>query len=92
LGDSAFGFSAMEIDTCIRYSLPILIIIINNNGIYSGVEELPKEAQEIPVTALNPESRYEKMAEAFGGAGFYVKNKSELEPALKKALVKVKNG
>ena len=56
-----------------------MIIIINNNGIYSGVEELPKENQEIPVTALNPESRYEKMAEAFGGCGYYAKNKKELE-------------
>ncbi len=44
------------------------------------------------MTALNPESRYEKMAEAFGGAGFYVKTKSDLEPALKNALIKVKNG
>lgn len=54
LGDSAFGFSAMELDTAVRYNLPILIIIINNNGIYSGIEELPTKNEDIPVTALNP--------------------------------------
>lgn len=38
-GDSAFGFSGMEIETIVRYKLPIIIIIVNNNGIYSGVTE-----------------------------------------------------
>lgn len=38
-GDSAFGFSGMEIETMIRYKLPIVIIIVNNSGIYSGVEK-----------------------------------------------------
>ena len=60
-------------DVCIRYKLPILLIIINNNGIYSGVEELPEEPTENPVTALNPQARYEKLADALGGKGFYVK-------------------
>lgn len=38
-GDSAFGFSAMEIETVCRLGLPILFIIINNNGIYAGMDE-----------------------------------------------------
>jgi 2-hydroxyacyl-CoA lyase 1 len=33
LGDSAFGFSAMELETAARYALPIIVIIINNNGL-----------------------------------------------------------
>ena len=35
-GDSAFGFSAMEIETMQRYRMPILIYVINNSGIYHG--------------------------------------------------------
>lgn len=31
-GDSAFGFSGMELETIYRYNLPIVVIIINNNG------------------------------------------------------------
>lgn len=37
-GDSAFGFSAMEIETMYRYKLPIIIIVINNGGIYGGLD------------------------------------------------------
>merc|ERR1712157_619437 len=32
-GDSAFGFSGMEFETVCRYQLPVVVIIINNNGI-----------------------------------------------------------
>ncbi|KPJ20931.1 2-hydroxyacyl-CoA lyase 1 [Papilio machaon] len=38
-GDSAFGFSGMEIETMFRYKLPVIIIIVNNNGIYSGFDK-----------------------------------------------------
>lgn len=38
-GDSAFGFSAMEIETMYRYKLPIVIIVVNNGGIYSGLDK-----------------------------------------------------
>ncbi|KAM6450161.1 2-hydroxyacyl-CoA lyase 1 isoform 5-T5 [Liasis olivaceus] len=37
-GDSAFGFSGMEVETICRHNLPIIIIIINNNGIYNGLD------------------------------------------------------
>lgn len=36
LGDSAFGFSAMEIETATRYNLPFVVIVLNNNGIFTG--------------------------------------------------------
>jgi len=90
VGDSAFGFSAMEIETATRYNLPFVVIILNNNGIYSGIEELPKGIKngEIPVTALNPTSQYEKMAEAFGGDGYHATNPEQLSKALKSAFGK----
>ncbi|MGB7205356.1 MAG: oxalyl-CoA decarboxylase, partial [Anderseniella sp.] len=37
-GDSAFGFSGMEIETICRYNLPVCVVIFNNNGIYRGVD------------------------------------------------------
>lgn len=46
-GDSAFGFSGMEIETMFRYKLPIIVVIVNNNGIYSGFDkETFKDMQE----------------------------------------------
>jgi 2-hydroxyacyl-CoA lyase 1 len=35
-GDSAFGFSGMEIETMARYRIPALIFVMNNSGIYHG--------------------------------------------------------
>jgi thiamine pyrophosphate-dependent acetolactate synthase large subunit-like protein len=55
VGDSAFGFSGMEVETASRYGLPLKIIIINNNGILNGVEEIDKsDIMGIPVNALTP--------------------------------------
>lgn len=71
VGDSAFGFSAMEVETACRYNLPLKIIIINNNGVSYGSETKSKDdnALNLPVTHLNPEARYEMIAQAFGGKG-----------------------
>ena len=61
-GDSAFGFSGLEVETIARYKLPIVLIIVNNNGIYSGFEsplydEITEEGEPTltsPPTALLP--------------------------------------
>jgi oxalyl-CoA decarboxylase len=64
-GDSAFGFSGMEIETICRYQLPVVTVIFNNNGIYRG------DAAGSPCspTGLMAGARYDKMIEAFGGVG-----------------------
>ena len=73
-GDSAFGFSAMEVETICRYKLPITFIVINNGGIYQGMEELPEDMQDAPPTALMPNARYDIIVTAFGGKGYYVRH------------------
>lgn len=84
-GDSAFGFSGMEVETACRYQLPITFIVINNNGIGGGVDEIDP-ARGVPVSAYTPRARYEKVIEAFGGRGFFVEKPAELGPALREAL------
>jgi len=57
IGDSAFGFSGMELETCQRYNLPITVIIINNNGIFTGVQSIDAKKDginSVPVTGLSP--------------------------------------
>jgi 2-hydroxyacyl-CoA lyase 1 len=85
-GDSAFGFSGMEFETICRYRLPITVVILNNGGIYAGVDESVPAIQPPPPTALSHDARYEKLADAFGGAGYYVERVADLRPALEKAL------
>uniref|UniRef100_A0A7N6BKN1 2-hydroxyacyl-CoA lyase n=1 Tax=Anabas testudineus TaxID=64144 RepID=A0A7N6BKN1_ANATE len=93
-GDSAFGFSGMEVETMCRYNLPVVIIVVNNNGIYSGVDpETWKEMAKMgdltaiapPVTLL-PEARYDKIMAALGGRGFLVRTVEELRSALQLSL------
>jgi 2-hydroxyacyl-CoA lyase 1 len=84
-GDSAFGFSGMEVEVACRYQLPITFIIINNNGIGGGVDEIDP-ARGIPPSVYTPRARYERIIEAFGGRGFFVEKPAELETALKEAL------
>ncbi|KAL5006951.1 hypothetical protein ScPMuIL_015757 [Solemya velum] len=97
-GDSAFGFSGMEVETICRYKLPVIIIILNNNGIFFGIDEesfksipakdLPLRA---PSTSLLPNSHYEKIMEAFGGKGYFVTTPSELHDSLQMALQDIHN-
>lgn len=83
-GDSAFGFSGMEVETACRYRLPITFVIINNNGIGMGVSELDPE--NVPPFAYTINARYDKVIEAFGGKGYCVTSPAELGPILKEAF------
>ncbi len=81
-GDSAFGFSGMEIETICRYELPVTTVIFNNNGVYRG--DAPGSAYS--PTGLLRDARYEKIIEAFGGAGYHVTDTPSLTNALSEAL------
>jgi oxalyl-CoA decarboxylase len=83
-GDSAFGFSGMEIETICRYRLPVTVVILNNGGVYRG-NEAPTGNDPAP-TVLNAGARHELIAEAFGGKGYHVTTPSELRSALTQAL------
>ena len=85
-GDSAFGFSGMEVETACRYRLPIVFVIINNNGIGIGFEELPEDRFQASAMAYTIEAGYEKMIEGFGGKGYSVRTPQELSSSLKQAL------
>jgi oxalyl-CoA decarboxylase len=81
-GDSAFGFSGMEIETICRYRLPIVILVFNNGGIYHGdkIGGVPSP------TGFIPNARYDKLIEAFGGTGYHVTDKASLSKALTDAI------
>jgi oxalyl-CoA decarboxylase len=84
-GDSAFGFSGMEIETMCRYGLPIVVIVFNNNGVYRGDEVNHYSADPAP-TVFTSGSRYDKLIEAFGGTGYDAETTDSLTTALQEAL------
>ncbi len=84
-GDSAIGFSGMEIETACRYKLPVKIVVLNNGGIGRGIEDYPSEGQ-IPPFVVGIGARYDKMMEAFGGHGCYLEDPTQLRGALDEAM------
>ena len=84
-GDSAFGFSGMEVEVACRYDLPITFVIINNNGIGGGVSEIDR-SRGVPTSVYTVNAHYEKVIEAFGGKGYFVTSPGELGAVLKAAI------
>ncbi len=84
-GDSAFGFSGMEIETICRYNLPVCIVIFNNDGIYRGTD-VNSAGSDPATTVFVKGARYDKMMEAFGGVGVNVTSPDELKRAVNEAM------
>jgi 2-hydroxyacyl-CoA lyase 1 len=98
-GDSAFGFSMPEVETMARYSMDILIFVINNGGIYHGDSSDADswlhlqqntvsggDGKGLRSTSLGWEVGYEKIAEMCGGKGYNVHTQEELEIATKEGF------
>ncbi|MEM8970816.1 MAG: oxalyl-CoA decarboxylase [Pseudomonadota bacterium] len=85
-GDSAFGFSGMEIETICRYNLPVCVVVFNNNGIYRGTDVNPTGGSDVAPTVFVKDSRYDQMMAAFGGVGVYATTPDELTRAVNEAI------
>ncbi|MDI3389564.1 oxalyl-CoA decarboxylase [Streptomyces sp. B-S-A8] len=81
-GDSAFGFSGMEIEAICRYDLPIVTVVLNNSGVYRGDD--PSASDDPAPTALK--ARHDLMIQAFGGKGYQATTPAEVATALREAL------
>jgi oxalyl-CoA decarboxylase len=84
-GDSAFGFSGMEVETICRYKLPVCIVIFNNDGIYRGTDVNGVSNDPAP-TVFVKGARYDKMMEGFGGVGVNATSPDELRRAVEAAM------
>jgi len=84
-GDSAFGFSGMEVETICRYNLPVCIVVMNNNGVYKGTDKDPTGRDPAP-TVFVKNARYDRLMEAFGGIGVHATTPAELKKAMEEAI------
>ena len=85
-GDSAFGFSGMEVETICRYNLPVCVVVMNNNGVYRGTDVNPTGGADVAPTVFVKGARYEMLMEAFGGVGVKVTTPAELRAAMETAI------
>ncbi|MEO8485658.1 MAG: oxalyl-CoA decarboxylase [Betaproteobacteria bacterium] len=85
-GDSAFGFSGMEVETICRYELPVCVVILNNNGVYRGDEVNVTGGRDPSPLVFVKGARYEKLMDAFGGVGVLATTPAELRHAMEEAI------
>jgi 2-hydroxyacyl-CoA lyase 1 len=85
MGDGAFGFSGMEVEVAVRHKLPIVWVVLNNNGIGAGIAKLPEGAPPPPHVYL-PGARYDRIMEAFGAKGVHCETPESLRAALRESL------
>jgi oxalyl-CoA decarboxylase len=85
-GDSAFGFSGMEVETICRYNLPVCIVVFNNNGVYRGTDVNASGGSDMAPTVFVKGARYDKLMEAFGGIGVHATTPAELRAAMEEAV------
>lgn len=85
-GDSAFGFSGMEIETICRYNLPVCVVVFNNSGIYRGTDTNPTGGADPAPTVFVRDAKYDQMMQAFGGVGVTATSPDELARAVNEAM------
>src|SRR5882757_9810168 len=85
-GDSAFGFSGMEVETICRYNLPVCVVVFNNNGVYRGTDVNPTGGPDAAPTVFVKGARYDKLMDAFGGVGANATTPAELLKAMEEAI------
>jgi oxalyl-CoA decarboxylase len=85
-GDSAFGFSGMEVETICRYNLPVCVVVFNNNGIYKGTDKNLGGGADMAPTLFVKDARYDMMMQAFGGVGVRATSPEQLQKAIDEAV------
>jgi len=86
LGDGAAGFSLMDVDTLVRHKLPV-VMVVGNNGIWALEKHPMQSMYGYDVAAdLQPETRYDEVVRALGGAGEMVTDPEQIGPALRRGF------
>ncbi|TDQ40487.1 pyruvate oxidase [Aureibacillus halotolerans] len=88
-GDGGFAMGMQDFLTAVKYELPMLIIVMNNEvlGMIKYEQQVGGHLNEgIELHGAN----YAKFAEACGGEGYRVETRDELRPALEKAVLSKK--
>jgi acetolactate synthase-1/2/3 large subunit len=86
-GDGAFGLNGMEMETAVRFKLPMTVVIGNDGG-WGQIRnpQLSFFGAERQVATSLPFTRFDQMVEALGGKGAYVTEPKQLRPALERAM------
>jgi len=88
IGDGGFGICGMEIETAVRYEVPILVVLHNNSAwgaTYSLLKFIYGKGLST-VAKLSDKVRYDKIVESLGGYGIYVEDPDKIKSSLNEAF------
>jgi len=86
-GDTAFGLSAVELETAVRHHIPLIAIVVNNQGNTGAmVEQRYFPACDQRVTMYQPDIHYENIVGAWGGHAEHVEHPEQLRCALERCV------
>jgi len=87
-GDFGFTLCAMELETCIRHHIPIIVVVANNHGLCGTSKHKAYYPPDYPerVTMFQPDIRYEQIAQTLGAHAEFVEHPGELRAALERAV------
>ncbi len=85
-GDGSIGFYLAEMDTAVRFGLPVILIVGNDGG--WGIERELQQGNYGPKTVACElrRTRYDLVMKGFGGDGAFVETPEQIRPALDQAL------
>jgi len=83
-GDGAFGWSIAEIDTWVRFKLPI-VAVIGNDACWMQIRRDQHDVFGDDVAAMLRYTSYERVAEGFDAKGFLVQREEDLPGVLAQA-------
>jgi acetolactate synthase-1/2/3 large subunit len=85
VGDGAFGFNALELETAVREAAPIIVVVANNHAFnIERFDQLAHYGGRVLGTELS-DCAYDALARALGAHGERVENAADLRPALARA-------
>jgi thiamine pyrophosphate-dependent acetolactate synthase large subunit-like protein len=85
-GDGGFMYTCQEINTAVRWKIPLVSIVMNNNchGAEKAQQERNYGGRFVGVDLVNP--RFDRLAEVNGARGFYAERAEDIAPAVQAAL------
>ncbi len=85
-GDGGFLYTSQELNTAVRYGIPLVSIVLNNSchGAEKAQQQRFYDEKYIGVDLDNP--RFDQLAEVYGARGFYVERPQDIGDAVQEAL------
>ncbi|WP_286883525.1 thiamine pyrophosphate-dependent enzyme [Aneurinibacillus sp. UBA3580] len=85
-GDGGFMMTVQEIETAVRYQVPVISIVVNNNryGTIRMHQEMHFPNRVVGTNLSNPD--FAELARLFGAHGEKVKKNSDFVPALQRSI------